>query len=103
MALVLVRCAKAMSDEGRANAARVRITNNPEIARGCAFVGMASDDSIRDLQGKAARLGGDVAVATLQTQEGRGRGAGVGGWVWTRTSPTPAECSCAAQAEVMTL
>jgi hypothetical protein len=66
--LVLVGCAKAMSDE----AARVRITNTPEIARGCAFVGMASDDSITDLQGKAARLGGDVAVVTMQTQGARG-------------------------------
>jgi hypothetical protein len=46
--LVLVGCAKAMSDE----AARVRITNNPEIARGCAFVGMARDDEIKDLQRK---------------------------------------------------
>jgi len=74
MALALVGCAKAMSDEDRANAARVRITNNPEIARGCAFVGMASDDSIKDLQGKAARLGGDMAVVTIQTQEARGGG-----------------------------
>jgi uncharacterized protein YbjQ (UPF0145 family) len=63
-----------MSDEERAAAARVRVTNDREIARGCAFVGMASDDSMKDLQEKAARLGGDVAVVTMQTQEASGRG-----------------------------
>src|SRR5262249_56620614 len=36
--LVLISCAKTMSYEEKANAARVRITNNPEFTRGCAFV-----------------------------------------------------------------
>ena len=94
MVLVLVGCAKAMSDEERANAARVRITNNPEIARGCAFVGMASDDSIKDLQGKAARLGGDVAVVTMQTQEARGGGGAQGFGFRYRTYTTAEVFRC---------
>ena len=66
--LVLVGCAKTMSDEEKANAARVRITNNPELTRGCTFVGMASDDDMQDLQRKAFRLGGNIALVTFQSQ-----------------------------------
>ena len=97
--LVLVGCAKAMSDEERANAARVRITNDPEIARGCAFIGMATDDSIKDLQGKAARLGGDVAVVTLQTQEGRGGGGAQGFGFRYRTYTTAEVFRCEPKAK----
>jgi uncharacterized membrane protein AbrB (regulator of aidB expression) len=67
--LALAGCATTMSDEDKANAARVRITNDREIARGCAFIGMASGASSDALQWKAAWLGGDVAVITMETQE----------------------------------
>jgi len=66
--LVLVGCAKTMSDEDKVNAARVRITNNPEFTRGCTFVGMATDDDMQDLQRKAFRLGGNIALVTFQSQ-----------------------------------
>ena len=66
--LVLIGCAKTMSDEEKANAARVRITNNPEFTRGCAFVGMVSDDDMQDLQRKAFRLGGNIALVRFQSQ-----------------------------------
>jgi hypothetical protein len=69
---VLVGCTstRVMSDEDRANVARVRVTKNAEMARGCAFVGTVSDDSIQDLQWKASQLGGNVAVVTMQTPHG---------------------------------
>jgi hypothetical protein len=67
--LALAGCATTLSGEDEANAARVRITNDREIARDCAFVGMASADNEKDLQRKAAWLGGDVAVITIESQE----------------------------------
>jgi hypothetical protein len=69
--LFFAGCATAMSDEERAEAARVQITIDREIARGCTFVGMASADNESDLQRKAAWLGGDVAVVTRESQEAR--------------------------------
>ena len=48
------------------------LRNSGEAGADCTFVGMASDDSLKDLQQKAARLGGDVAIVTMQTQEARG-------------------------------
>ena len=48
------------------DAARVRITTDRDIARGCTFVAMASAETFKDLQRKAARLGGDKAVAKTQ-------------------------------------
>ncbi len=60
-----------MSDQEAADAARVRITIDRELARGCTFLGMASDTSDTDLQRKAAWLGGDVAVITPGSQEAR--------------------------------
>jgi hypothetical protein len=54
-----------------ADAAHVRITNDRELARDCAFLGTASDRNDRTLQQKAAWLGGDVAVVTPASQEAR--------------------------------
>lgn len=69
--LVCAGCATALSDQDQADAARVRITIDPAIARDCTFVGMASADNDKDLQQKAAWLGGDVAVVTRESQEVR--------------------------------
>jgi len=43
--------------------------------RGCEVLGSVTDDDIQDLQKKAARLGGDVALVTMQSE----RAGGVGG------------------------
>ncbi len=48
------------------DAARVRITTDRDIARGCTFVALASAKNFEDLQRNAARLGGDTAVAKTQ-------------------------------------
>jgi hypothetical protein len=69
--LVFAGCAAVMSDQEQADAARVQITTDREIARGCTFVGIASADNETDLQRKAAWLGGDVAVVTMESQEAR--------------------------------
>lgn len=59
-------------------ATRVRITTDPALAHGCVFVGTVTDDRMEDLQGKAARLGGNLAVVTMQTESARGRGSAYG-------------------------
>jgi hypothetical protein len=69
--LILTGCATALPGEQMADAARVRVTNDPELARGCTFVGIASDTSETDLQRKAAWLGGDLALVTMESQEVR--------------------------------
>lgn len=67
----LAGCATTLSAEDESNAARVRITIDRELARGCEFMGMASASNERDLQRKAAWIGGDVAVITQESQEAR--------------------------------
>ena len=68
---ILTGCASALSGEHMADAARVRVTIDRALARDCAFLGMASDTSETDLQRKAAWLGGDLAVVTMDSQEVR--------------------------------
>jgi len=71
LGLLLAGCVSALPGEDLADAARVRVTIDRELARDCAFLGMASDTNETDLQRKAAWLGGDVAVVTLASQEAR--------------------------------
>jgi hypothetical protein len=71
LGLLLAGCVTALPGEELADAARVRVTIDPHLARDCVFLGMASDTSETDLQRKAAWLGGDVAVVTLASQEAR--------------------------------
>lgn len=80
-ALALVGCASRMTDEERARIGRVRVVNSADAVRGCEPIGSVTDDDIQDLQKKAARLGGDVALVTMQSQGGRGAfGSGGGGF-----------------------
>ena len=69
-ALVLAGCASTSPVE-RAQAAKVRIATSSNFIRGCDWVGTITDDAIPELQKKAARLGGDVALVTTQTQGAR--------------------------------
>jgi hypothetical protein len=82
--VLLAGCAMTMSAEDEANAARVRITIDREFARDCMFVGMASADNDKDLQKKAAWIGGDVAVVTTESQEARASTS----WYRSATSTT---------------
>ena len=69
IALTLTGCAST-SEEERARAARVRVVNRSEVVQGCEPIGTVTDDSIQDLQKKAAQLGGDIALVTMQSQRG---------------------------------
>jgi hypothetical protein len=72
MALVFAGC--ATSSEERAAASRVRVVKDADAVRGCQSIGSVTDDDMEDLQKKAARMGGDVALVTLQSQRGGGSG-----------------------------
>jgi len=63
----------------------VRVTIDRELTRGCTFVGMASDTSETDLQRKAAWLGGNLALVTLESQEARAAAS------WYKSVATTAE------------
>jgi hypothetical protein len=85
MALALAGCASS-SPEERAAAARVRVVKDADAVRGCQPLGSVTDDDIQDLQKKAARMGGDVAFVTLQSQR-----AGGGGGAFRYSTYTTAE------------
>ena len=42
--------------------ARVRLTTDPGLTQGCARIGPARDDSIRDLRRKVVKMGGNTAI-----------------------------------------
>ena len=88
--LTSASCAPKMSDEERARIARVRVVSSQDVVRGCEPIGSVTDDDIQDLQKKAARLGGDVALVTLQSQGARG-GFGRGGGGFRYSTYTTAE------------
>ena len=62
VALVLVGCASSSKVE----AGRVRVVNDADLIRGCQVLGTVADNDLEDLQKKAARLGGNVALLTPQ-------------------------------------
>ena len=68
---LLAGCATTLTPEDEANAAKVQVTIDHDLARGCEFMGMASASNEKDLQRKAALIGGDVAVVTRESQETR--------------------------------
>ena len=82
---ILAGCTTALPGEQPADAASVRVTVDRELARGCTFVGMASDTSETDLQRKAAWLGGNLALVTLESQEARAAAS------WYKSVATTAE------------
>jgi len=77
MALALAGCASRTprwSSEERAQAATVRVVKDADVVRGCQPIGSVTDDDIQDLQKKVARMGGDAALVTLQSQRAAGGG-----------------------------
>ncbi len=93
MSVLLAGCAPT-SNEERAQAARVRIVNNADAVRGCQAIGSVTDDDMQDLQKKAARLGGNVALVTLQSQGARGAFGTYGGGFRVRTYTTAEVYRC---------
>lgn len=61
MALALAGCASSSQEAGR-----VRVVNDAELVRGCEVLGTVADNDLEDLQKKAARVGGNVALLTPQ-------------------------------------
>jgi hypothetical protein len=60
LALVLAGCASTTRPAG------VLVVNDVNRVRGCRALGTVSDNELGDLQEKAARLGGNVALMTPQ-------------------------------------
>ena len=93
MTVAFAACAStSTSDAERARAARVRIVNDKEDVRGCQPIGSVIDDDMQDLQKKARRLGGDVALVTLQSQGSRGAFGTYRGGFRSRTHTTAEIC-----------
>ena len=75
ISLLLVGCATTVPNQE--NAATVRVITSPTIPRRCVFIGGAmSNDSIEDLQRKAAGMGGNLALVTMQPPPAWGYGFG---------------------------
>ena len=71
--LLLASASSAGADDSEHLAmARVRLTTEPSVARGCTRVGQVSDDSVKDLRRKIVRAGGDVGVLSFGTDDKSG-------------------------------
>jgi hypothetical protein len=57
LALVLVGCASS-------DVVRVRVVSDAALVRDCQVLGTVADNDMEDLQKKAARVGGNVALLT---------------------------------------
>ena len=76
-ALVLAGCASTTPEERakreferemlERDARSVRITRNQDAVRGCQSLGTVSDDDFKDLQKKAAKMGGNTAFIMMQS------------------------------------
>lgn len=70
LALLLVVAGPASAqDAERAAMARVALTTDAGLVRGCSLVGRVKDDSVKDLRRKIVRLGGDTAVVRFSLDE----------------------------------
>ena len=68
--LLLASALPAAADDGeRIAMARVRLTTDPALTRGCTRVGAVSDDSIKDLRRKIVRAGGDTALLAFGVED----------------------------------
>jgi hypothetical protein len=65
-ALVLAGGCASSGEISRADVAKVRVVSETEMVRGCQVLGTVADNELEDLQKKAARLGGNVALMTPQ-------------------------------------
>ena len=67
LALLLVPVSIATADdpaEERAMA-RIRLSTEASVAKGCTRLGSVSDDRVKDLRKKVVRAGGDTAIITF--------------------------------------
>jgi hypothetical protein len=87
LTLAIAGCASTSSEE-RGRAGKVRVVKDADAVRGCQPIGSVTDDDIQDLQIKALRLGGDVALVTFQSQR---RGASGPAFSYGSSTYTTAE------------
>jgi len=59
-------CASSSGSIAKAEPATVRVVNDAKLVGGCQVLGTVADNEFEDLQKKAARLGGNVALLTPQ-------------------------------------
>ncbi|HUP37599.1 MAG TPA: hypothetical protein VNC82_19400 [Candidatus Limnocylindria bacterium] len=64
MALLFAGCASSSTGVSNVDAAKVRVVNDAKLVSTCQVLGTVADNEFEDLQKKAARLGGDVALLT---------------------------------------
>lgn len=57
-------CASGSKEVSSTDAARVRVVNDASQVRGCEVLGTVADNDFEDLQRKAAKVGGNVALMT---------------------------------------
>lgn len=70
LGLVLMAAVPAAAQDGeRIAMARLRLTTDPALTRGCARLGAVSDDSVKDLRRKIVRAGGDTALLTFGIED----------------------------------
>jgi hypothetical protein len=68
--LLLASASSAGADEAEHLAmARVRLTTEPSVARGCSRIGQVSDDSVKDLRKKIVHAGGDTGVLSFSIDD----------------------------------
>jgi hypothetical protein len=65
-ALVLAGGCASSGEIAKVEAAKVRVVSDTEMVRGCQVLGTVADNELEDLQKKAAKLGGNVALLTPQ-------------------------------------
>src|SRR5690349_13359412 len=59
-------------DMERIAMARVRLTTDPGLTRGCGRIGSAHDDSVKDLRRKIVKMGGNTALLSFGGSEDLG-------------------------------
>jgi hypothetical protein len=68
LTLLFASVAIATADDGEnLAAARVRLSTEAFVAKGCTRLGAVSDDSVKDLRKKIVRSGGDTGILTFST------------------------------------
>ena len=69
LALLLAPVSIATADDAAEDLAmaRVRLSTEAFVAKGCTKVGTVSDDRVKDLRKKIVRSGGDTGIITFST------------------------------------
>ena len=62
-------CPAAAQDPERLALARLRLTTDPALTRGCTRIGAVNDDSVKDLRRKIVRAGGNTALVIFGIED----------------------------------